>query len=212
MSQHDPNQHPPFQQPQPTLPDPYRQPKRKHRGRTALIVIGSVIGGLIVLAALAPSQPANEAVQNQPAVSTPVDNGPTPDPVVTPTNKPTVAKTAPKPVEQAPKVACVDQEDRNAPCTIQVGKPFQLGKHLVMAGWKVTSEYGTMGITGKAKNTGDKASAMFVEVKFLSGDEVLADVTCTSDSLEPGQTQTISCFSGDDYTKAYKRVTVEATF
>jgi len=196
------NQHPQFQQ-QPYQPAPV-PPKRKHRGRTALIVIGSVIGGLFVIAALAPSQPAKEATS-------------TVEPSVVQTTKPAAPKTtarttAPKPVEQAPKVACADQDDRNAPCAIQVGKPFQLGKHMVAAGWKVTEQYGTMTITGKAKNTGDKASAMFIEMKFLSGAEVLASVSCTTDSLEPGQTKTIDCFSGDDYTKKYDQVTVEATF
>jgi len=106
MSESNGNQHPPFQQPQPTLPDPYRQPKKKSRAKTVLIVIGSVIGGLIVLAALAPGEPAKEAAVNTPpAVTTPVDNGPTPDPVVTPTNKPTVAKTtAPKPTATQPSM------------------------------------------------------------------------------------------------------------
>jgi hypothetical protein len=101
------NQHPQFQQ-QPYQPAP---PKKKHRGRTALIVIGSVIGGLFVLAALAPSQPANEAVQNQPVASTPVDNGPTPNPVTTPTNKPTVAKTtAPKPTATKPAMTASQEQ------------------------------------------------------------------------------------------------------
>jgi len=90
-----------FQQQQPYQPAPV-PPKKKHRGRTALIVIGSVIGGLFVIAALAPSEPAKEAVTNSPAAVKTVDNGPTPEPVVTPTNKPTVAKTTLPPVKPTP--------------------------------------------------------------------------------------------------------------
>jgi hypothetical protein len=180
------------------------KPKGKHTARNILLAVVGVFVILIVIGALAGSPPEDAA--DQPAATGTPDTGPSPDPITTPTNKPVPTPTS------APAVTCADQEDRNAPCVVKAGKPFQLGKHTVLTGWKVSSEYGSMSITGKAKNTGDAASAMFVDVKFLRGDEVLASVMCTTDSLEPGQTKAISCFSSDDYTKKYDRITAEATF
>ncbi|MFI5693162.1 hypothetical protein ACIA58_15045 [Kribbella sp. NPDC051586] len=168
----------------------------------------------------------------QPAVTVTLPAArPSPEPVITPTNKPAQAaapktaapeSTGPKsaaPETAAPKtppkpagVACAGQEDKNAPCVVTVGKPFQLGKHTVLSGWKLTSEYGSASMTGKARNTGGETSSMFIELKFLKADEVVIDVQCSTNQLEPGQTQAMSCFSSDDYTKKYDRVTAEAMF
>ena len=83
-------------------------PKKKHTGRTIAIGASSVLGGLILIGVLAPSEPAKDAAQNEPAAVATPDNGPTPDPITTPTNKPTAAKTtapkttAPKPTATKP--------------------------------------------------------------------------------------------------------------
>ena len=81
---------------------PYFPPRKSHKLRTVGIVVGSLFGLLIVAAVLTPGQPAKEAATPPAAVST-VDNGPTPDPVVTPTNKP-----SPPP---APKVVAPTVKD-----------------------------------------------------------------------------------------------------
>jgi hypothetical protein len=81
-------------------------PKKKRTGRTVAIVGGSIFGGLLALGILGSFLPDN-TVQTADAplpnvVSTTADTGPSPDPVVTPTNKPSPKPTvAPKPV--APK-------------------------------------------------------------------------------------------------------------
>lgn len=123
MSQYDPNQPPHFSG-QPIPPhlrddnvignsplnpnNPNSQaykPKKRHIGRNIAIAIGGLFMLLIVAAVLTPGSPDSKApVTVTSQAGTPVDNGPTPDPVVTPTNKPSAAKpTAPK-ATSSPKV------------------------------------------------------------------------------------------------------------
>lgn len=84
----------PFQPAQPP------KPPKKHRTRNILLGVGA---GLVVLIGAATASGDPESPTSAPsAVVTPVDNGPTPDPITTPTNKPTT--TAPKPTPPpAPK-------------------------------------------------------------------------------------------------------------
>ncbi|MFF1819280.1 hypothetical protein ACFVWG_18415 [Kribbella sp. NPDC058245] len=69
-----------------------------------------------------------------------------------------------------------------------------------------------MTIVGKAKNTDDKTSTMFTHIKFLKGDEVLANVMCNTGDLEPGQTEAMNCIPDGTYTKKFDKVTAEASF
>jgi hypothetical protein len=137
------------------------------------------------------------------------DKAPKAEPSAVPTTAPPATR---KPVEQAPKMACADQEDRNAPCTVTAGAPFALGSHTVLKGWKVVDAGYGMSVTGKARNTSGKVSSLFIDIKFLRGDEVIADVMCSSGSLEPGQVTTMNCLGDGEYTKAYDRITAEASF
>ena len=190
----------------PLAPKP---PKKRHIFRNIMLIVGGLFALLIVAAVLSPGTPAKDAAVTPPVAET--SAVPSVQPSVKPSVKPSAPRTT-KPVEQAPKVACAGQEDRNAPCTIQVGKPFQLGKHTVQAGWKVTSEYDTMSIVGKAKNTSSETSTMFIDIKFLKGSDVVAVVSCNTSELEPGQTQAMNCFGTDTFTKQYDHVTAEASF
>jgi hypothetical protein len=62
------------------------------------------------------------------------------------------------------------------------------------------------------KNVSDATSTAFIHPKFIdSSGEVLGNVSCSSDDLEPGQTQALSCISDGDYGK-YEKVTAEADF
>lgn len=192
-----------YGQPQQPAPKP---PKKSSTARNVAIALFVTLGGVAVVGSAFGAGSDSGSSDKPAVVST------TPDPTTAPASKPTTKPSTRKPVEQAPKVACADQEDRNAPCAVQVGKPFQLGSHTVRAGWRVTSEYGQMAITGRATNTSGESSTMFIEVKFLDGDDVLAVVSCSTDELEPGQSQAMSCFSTDAYTKAYTKVTAEADF
>ncbi|MFI5712003.1 hypothetical protein [Kribbella sp. NPDC051620] len=129
--------------------------------------------------------------------------------------KPGAAKaTAPKPLASAPaaKIACADQDDRSAPCTVTVGAAFALGKHQVLAGWTIHDSGFGMTINGKAKNISDDASTMFVTIKFLRGDEVMANVMCNTGELAAGQIEAMNCLPDGTYTKKFDKVTAEAAF
>lgn len=94
---HDPNQ-PQFANPQQhTVP----KPPKKHRARNVGIIAAAGLVGVVILAA-AFADPAAEAPTSVTTRSTtPVDNGPTPDPVTTPTNKPVKPSASASPA--APK-------------------------------------------------------------------------------------------------------------
>ena len=98
----------PFPQPQP----PYFPPRKSHKLRTVAIVIGASFVGLIGLAALVPN---SDPQSTPPAAVQTVDNGPTPDPITTPTNKPSVVEPttqapAPKPTKTAPKMTAGQEQ------------------------------------------------------------------------------------------------------
>jgi hypothetical protein len=204
-----------YPQPQPAQFQPQPPPKKKMgKGKIALIVIGGFVALMIIVsiagggggdkAATTDSKPTAIA----PTASTKPADATKPAPAKTTTTEP--AKPA------APQVACENQDDRSKPCEIQVGKPFKLGSHTVLAGWK-TENTGAgsplgMSIVGKAKNTDDKTSTMFVHIKFLKGDEVLANIMCNTGDLEPGQTEAMNCVADGTYSKSYDKVTAEATF
>jgi len=143
----------------------------------------------------------------------------TPNLVVdTPASSPTDKKnnkstTKPSAKSSESSVACANHEDKNKPCEIKLGQSFVLGKHQVLKGWKIKADFiDDVEMTGKAKNVGDEESTMFITVKFLSGTEIVINIDCSTDALEAGQTQAISCYSSDDFTKKYDKITVEATF
>lgn len=102
---------------------------------------------------------------------------------------------------------------RNEPQEVTVGKAFSIGKHQTLAGWTVTSQAEMFSITGKVKNVSDTTSTAFLHFKFLSKTgEVLGNVQCNSSDLEPGQTQVLNCVPDGRFSKAYVKVTAEATF
>ncbi len=102
---------------------------------------------------------------------------------------------------------------RSEPREVSVGKAFSIGKHQTLAGWTVSNEAGMFSVAGKVKNVSDSTSTAFVHFKFLSkGGEVLGNVQCSSSDLEPGQTQVLTCISDGRFSKAYAKVTAEATF
>lgn len=211
---HPPQGHPPMGHPEGgQIPPKYYQPKppkghkwdpksgtwvKKHTGRNIFLSIAGVTTGLIVLAALVPNPDSGQVtLPSTTTSSTPRTGSPN-------------AKAS-KPVEQAPLVTCADRTKRNDPCPIFLGKAFQLGSHRVENGWRVVP--GPLGadMGGKATNVGDHTSGMLIEVKFLSGNEVVMDFQCSTDQLEPEQSQQINCLSADEFAE-YDRITAEATF
>lgn len=92
----------------------YKPKKKRHTFRNIGIIVGSLFGLLIVAAVLTPGSPNAEApVSVTSQAGTPVDNGPTPDPVVTPTNKPAKPTTQPSPKvthKPAPKLTASQEQ------------------------------------------------------------------------------------------------------
>lgn len=199
------------------VPPQFQPPKPKNTTKTALIIVGSIFGGLVllgILASLAPDAPEDTDADDKPVAQTTTT---APKPAAAPSSKPKpveAPKSTPPAKPAAPKLACEDQDDRSKPCEIKVGSAFKLGSHTVLAGWKIKDNgYGTgMTIIGKAKNTDDKTSTMFVHIKFLKGDEVLANVMCNTGDLEPGQSEAMNCIPDGTYTKKFDKVTAESTF
>ena len=110
FEQNRPAQHPQgFVPPQPRLPDPFPpQPPKKHTARN--IVIGAVVGIFLLIGsctAIIGGAASSIDTSTEPSSAAPsIDNGPTPDPITTPTNKPTqpapTAK-ATQPAKPSPK-------------------------------------------------------------------------------------------------------------
>jgi hypothetical protein len=197
-------------------------PKAKNTTKTALIVVGAVFGGLILIGALGsiggnksgdkPGDAAPAAQVTTKATSAPPVRKAVPTTAAPKTDAPKATVPAKPTQAVAPKVACEDQDDRSEPCEVKVGSAFKLGSHTGLAGWKIKDSGFGMTVVGKAKNTNDKTSTMFINVKFLKGDEVVANVMCNTGDLEPGQSETMNCIPDGTYTKKFTKVTAEATF
>ncbi|MFF1819281.1 hypothetical protein ACFVWG_18420 [Kribbella sp. NPDC058245] len=105
---------------------PMQPPKKKNSSstKTALIIVGSVVGGLVLIGILG-SLGGNDADPDSTAGDQPTTTAsataPAPKPVA-PTTAPAVPKTTAKPVPvkpAEPKLTCEDQEDRSKPCTVK---------------------------------------------------------------------------------------------
>lgn len=116
MSQQYP-QGPQGPQPQPYYPQAPGQgkPPRKHTVRNIVICVVAgvflVIGGCTAIVGTALSGAGKAQNESTGTTVTPVDNGPTPDPVTTPTNQNTPTATSkPKPTKAAPKLTASQEQ------------------------------------------------------------------------------------------------------
>lgn len=106
-------------------------------------------------------------------------------------------------------------QSRNDPRAITPGVAFTIGKHRLDAGWKITyDEFMGSTLAGTVINVSSSASTAAFSVKYLRGNEVLANFQCYSDELEPKQSQAIECVNTVTTTKrvtGWTGVTAEAT-
>lgn len=106
-------------------------------------------------------------------------------------------------------------QTRNDPRAVTPGVAFTIGKHRLDAGWQITyDQYLGSKLLGHVTNVSTKTSTAFFSVKFLKGNEVLANFTCTTEELEPQQVQQVECFNSVTTTEritGYDKVTAEAT-
>jgi hypothetical protein len=202
---------PPVQGPPPGWTPP-KPPKKPFFKRTGVIVTMAVIGLLIVIGI------ANGGGNG--SGSTTAGDSPT----VAPTSAPKAsnpsakapATSQPKVTQSAPAVtACTGS--RNDPCPVTYGKAFKVGRHVMGKGWKVGS--GVLGtqLSGTVTNDSDETSTAFFTVKFLKGDEVVANFQCSTSELEPKQHEQVKCYNTTDVETpvkkgSYDKITAEADF
>jgi hypothetical protein len=104
--------------------------------------------------------------------------------------------------------------DRDAAREVTPARAFTLGKHKMLAGWKVQKDT-SLGdakftVTGKVKNLRGHTSTASIHFTFIDkSGEVLASVQCNSADLKSGHTQALNCIPDGKYGK-YKTVTAEA--
>ena len=105
---------------------------------------------------------------------------------------------------------------RNDPRAVTPGKAFTIGKHTMAAGWKVNYEqYTGSKVTGTVTNSSKSTSTAFFSIKFLRGKTVVANFQCSTEELEPTQSQAVECLNMVGTTTRltdWTSVTAEATF
>jgi len=106
--------------------------------------------------------------------------------------------------------------DRGQPRPVTLGTAFTIGKHQFGAGWKMTyQQYLGSSLSGTVTNVSDDTSTAIFHVKFLKGNTVLGNFQCSTNDLEPGQSEQVECHNmvtAAQRVTGYDKVTAEATF
>lgn len=100
----------------------------------------------------------------------------------------------------------------NNPLTIKEGKAFEVAGFEYADGWSIAADAnGLVSIENlKLTNDRDRSSRLLVEIRLLSGNEVLASASCGNfESITEGTTVTVTCTSTDTLPAAYDRVTIQ---
>jgi hypothetical protein len=100
----------------------------------------------------------------------------------------------------------------NNPLTIEPGEAFEVAGFEYAEGWTLGPDAsGLLSVEGlKVHNDRDKTDQAFVTISVLSGDEVLASTTCTSDGrIAEDRTVTLTCVSSDAMPADYDEVTIQ---
>lgn len=201
-------------------PGAVKPPKKPFFKRVWVIVTGSVIALFVVVGIAGGGGSSNNAASttdtkpSAPAAPAPSAKAPA-------STKPSAnAKPATKApaTSQAPtNTAC--EGSRNDPCPVTLGVGFTVGKHKLEGGWKLkTEEYVGTKLIGKLSNVSDEPSTAFFTVRFLKGNDLIANFQCTSSSeLQPHQSEDIECFNMSDVQKplkkgSYDKITAQADF
>jgi hypothetical protein len=100
------------------------------------------------------------------------------------------------------------------PLEITPGESFEVYGFKYQAGWELREDViGDAEIVGlKFKNERDEADSLFADVRITKGNELVAEITCTSDEAEIGQIVTVTCISTDDMPADYDKITIQDTF
>lgn len=108
--------------------------------------------------------------------------------------------------------ATSSEKQNDTPTVVQAGKAFAHDKFKVKPGWKVVKEQYVHSPTIKAlkvTNTGGDKRIAQLTFRFYKGKNVLAEVECSSNEMQKGETSALDCFStSDHFPKGYKTIKV----
>jgi hypothetical protein len=106
-----------------------------------------------------------------------------------------------------------DEEANDKPTAVAAGKAFTHDDFKVDAGWKVSKDgLGGVTIEGlRVTNDSKEARTALFDFTFYKGKENLAEVTCSSNELQGGESSKLDCF-GDDFPVGYKTIKVADSF
>lgn len=106
---------------------------------------------------------------------------------------------------------------RDNPLEIEAGEAFEIDGIEFQEGWEIKNrqDYGDE-ITGlEAKNNKDDetSDSISVDIKFLEGDTILAEVNCYSGGdIGFGQSKTLRCSTSDEIPDDYETVTANNSY
>lgn len=196
-----------------------KPPKKPFFKRTWVIVTGSIIGVFLIIGIANGGGNTNTASTTTGAnTSAPATTAPAtkPNAGVKPTKAPATTK-APAATQAPENTAC--DGSRNDPCPVKLGVAFTVGKHKMEKGWKLkTEDYLGTKLVGKLTNVSGDPSTAFFTVRFLKGNNLVANFQCTSSSeLQPAQSEDIECINMSDVQKnlktgSYDKITAQADF
>lgn len=100
------------------------------------------------------------------------------------------------------------------PLEITEGEAFEVYGFDYQAGWTVgEDEFSGLTIENlKFENNRDEPDSAVVDITFLTGNEVVAQLDCSSDTAAVGQVVTLSCYSGDEVPAAYDKITISDSY
>ncbi|WP_134741296.1 hypothetical protein [Nocardioides sp. 503] len=96
------------------------------------------------------------------------------------------------------------------PLVIEEGEAFEVYGFEYQAGWKVfADDLGEADVEGlKYENQRDEIDDASVRIKLFQGNELLATVSCSSETAEVGQIVPLDCYSTDTMPTAYDKITI----
>jgi hypothetical protein len=100
----------------------------------------------------------------------------------------------------------------NNPLTITEGEAFEVAGFEYADGWSIGADPAGLVTIENLKLTNDRgeSSRILVQIQLLSGNEVLAQLSCGNfESVAADTTTTVSCSSDDTLPAAYDRVTIQ---
>lgn len=213
------------QQPPPPIPgpprgfEPHKKAKKPFVRRTWVLASASVLTILVVIGVLSGGDKTAPTSGSTKTTAAPRATAkPTP---TLPTGKISTAVPSPKASAPAPTSTQADTQctgSRNDPCTVKLGVAFTVGKHQVGKGWKLRDEpYLGTKLVGTVTNVSEEASTAIFTVKLLNGNRVVANFQCSSNELEPKQSEDVECYNNSDVGRSvrkgsYDKITAEADF